>query len=186
MSSTIAIPTSRSSAAAYSRLGQSRDARVLPQAEGHAPPAAEFAECASPSPSHSLAAHQIWGDRSALSKEECTHINVGETDGAIRLISYLASSQGFMWNPEMFLPSYLDLDYEPLENRREPVHEIRLSDEEIKNIHCDETSSQDYITIFAILRRLDSGYLIFLDGTMAMNLDNLSVYVYPERGLLLR
>jgi hypothetical protein len=71
---------------------------------------------------------------SALSKEECTHINVGDPDGPPRLISYLASSQGFAWNPEMFLPSYLDLDYEPLENRREPVHEIRLSDEEIKNM----------------------------------------------------
>lgn len=71
---------------------------------------------------------------SALSKEECTHVNVGDPDGPPRLISYLAWSQGFAWNPEMFLPSYLDVDYEPLENRREPVHEIRLSDEETKNM----------------------------------------------------
>jgi hypothetical protein len=49
-------------------------------------------------------------------------------------ISYLSSSQGFVWNPEIFLPSYIDCDYVPLENRREPVHEIRLSDDEVKNM----------------------------------------------------
>ena len=69
------------------------------------------------------------------------------------MISYVESSQGFTWNPgalsplipraafaglpsppEIFLPSYVDCDYTPLENRREPVHEITLSDEEIKNM----------------------------------------------------
>ncbi|KAI0397569.1 hypothetical protein F5Y17DRAFT_414976 [Xylariaceae sp. FL0594] len=70
----------------------------------------------------------------ALSKAECTHVNVGDPDGPPRLISYLSSSQGFAWNPEMFLPSYLDYAYEPLENCRDPVHEIRLSDEEMKNM----------------------------------------------------
>lgn len=69
----------------------------------------------------------------ALSKQECTTINVGEDDQP-RLISYLSSGQGFMWNPEIFLPSYMDCDYVPLENRREPVHEILLSDDEIKSI----------------------------------------------------
>ena len=49
-------------------------------------------------------------------------------------ISYLSSSQGFAWNPEIFLPSSLDYDYVPLENRHEPVHEILLSDEEIKKM----------------------------------------------------
>jgi hypothetical protein len=47
-------------------------------------------------------------------------------------ISYLSSSQGFAWNPEIFLPSYVDHDYTPLENQREPVHEIKLTDEEVK------------------------------------------------------
>ncbi|CAK7263913.1 hypothetical protein SEPCBS119000_000722 [Sporothrix epigloea] len=37
--------------------------------------------------------------------------------------------QGFLWNPEIFIPSYID--YTPLENSREPIHEIFLSDEEI-------------------------------------------------------
>lgn len=71
---------------------------------------------------------------SALSKEECTVINIGDPDGPPRLISYLSSSQGFAWNPEIFLPSYVDCDYVPLENRRDPVHEILLSDEESKSL----------------------------------------------------
>jgi hypothetical protein len=49
-------------------------------------------------------------------------------------ITYVESSQGFTWNPEIFLPSYVDCDYTPLENRREPVVDILLSDEEAKNI----------------------------------------------------
>ncbi|KAG9251143.1 uncharacterized protein F5Z01DRAFT_294754 [Emericellopsis atlantica] len=70
----------------------------------------------------------------ALSKQEATVINIGEPDGVPRLISYLSSSQGYQWNPEIFLPSYIDCDYEPLEHGREPVIEITLSDEEIKQM----------------------------------------------------
>lgn len=36
--------------------------------------------------------------------------------------------------PEIFLPSYIDCDYTPLENRREPVHDIHLSDDELKQL----------------------------------------------------
>ncbi|KAK3941341.1 hypothetical protein QBC46DRAFT_104349 [Diplogelasinospora grovesii] len=72
---------------------------------------------------------------SAISKQECTTINIADDpDGPPRLISYLSSSQGFVWNPEIFLPSYINYEYTPLENRREPVIEIVLSDEEIKRI----------------------------------------------------
>lgn len=71
---------------------------------------------------------------SAISKQESTVINIGEPDGPPRLITYLSSSQGFAWNPEIFLPSYIDCDYVPLENRRDPVHEIRLSDEELREM----------------------------------------------------
>lgn len=71
---------------------------------------------------------------SAISKQECAFINIGDPEGPPRLISYLESSQGFAWNPEIFLPSYIDCDYTPLENRRDPVHEIRLTDEEINNM----------------------------------------------------
>ncbi|EFX00907.1 hypothetical protein CMQ_1988 [Grosmannia clavigera kw1407] len=71
---------------------------------------------------------------SAISKQEAQVINIGDPDGPPRLISYLSSSQGFTWNPEIFVPSYIDFDYTPLENRREPVHEIVLSDEEIADM----------------------------------------------------
>ncbi|KAG6061316.1 hypothetical protein E4U13_000624 [Claviceps humidiphila] len=70
----------------------------------------------------------------ALSKQESTVINIGDPDGPPRLISYLSSSQGFVWNPEIFLPSYVDCDYIPLENKREPVHEIVLSEEESREM----------------------------------------------------
>ncbi|KAI0424333.1 hypothetical protein F5Y09DRAFT_143472 [Xylaria sp. FL1042] len=134
MSSTIAIPTSRSSATAR---GQPTKACASSSSSFSSSPQTPVS--ASPKTPESHKPKVIHHRRpsllsSALSKEECTHINVGNPDGPPRLISYLASSQGFAWNPEMFIPSYLDLDYEPLENRREPVHEIRLSDEEIKNM----------------------------------------------------
>jgi hypothetical protein len=49
-------------------------------------------------------------------------------------VTYLSSGQGFVWNPEIFVPSFCDYDYVPLEQRRDPVHEIVLSDEEIKKM----------------------------------------------------
>ncbi|EEY17521.1 conserved hypothetical protein [Verticillium alfalfae VaMs.102] len=71
---------------------------------------------------------------SAISKQECTVINIGDPDGPPRLLSYLSSSQGYLWNPEIFLPPYVDCDYEPIENRRDPVHDIVLTDEESKSM----------------------------------------------------
>lgn len=35
---------------------------------------------------------------------------------------------------EIFLPSYVECDFESLERKRDPVHEILLSDEEIKSM----------------------------------------------------
>ncbi|KAG7404090.1 hypothetical protein Forpe1208_v003548 [Fusarium oxysporum f. sp. rapae] len=72
--------------------------------------------------------------RSFLSKQECTVINIGEPNSPPRLICYVSSSQGFTWNPEIFLPSCIDCDYVPLENRRDPVDEIFLTDEESMNM----------------------------------------------------
>jgi len=69
---------------------------------------------------------------SSLSKQEHTVINIGDPDGVPRLITCVRSSQGFDWNPEIFLPSYVECDFESLERKRDPVHEITLSDEEIK------------------------------------------------------
>jgi hypothetical protein len=36
--------------------------------------------------------------------------------------------------PEIFLPSYVECDFESLERKRDPVHEIVLSDEEIQSM----------------------------------------------------
>lgn len=75
---------------------------------------------------------------SALLQAEATTINVGDPDGPPRLISYVSSSQGFTWNPELFLRSYVDVDYVPLENRREPVIEIHVSEDERRKWLADE------------------------------------------------
>ncbi|KAL3426288.1 hypothetical protein PVAG01_03079 [Phlyctema vagabunda] len=71
---------------------------------------------------------------SSLSKQEHTVINIGDPDGTPRLITCVRSSQGFDWNPEIFLPSYVECDFESLERKRDPVHEITLSDDEIKKM----------------------------------------------------
>ncbi|KAH8819533.1 hypothetical protein F5884DRAFT_760815 [Xylogone sp. PMI_703] len=71
---------------------------------------------------------------SSLLKQEHTVINIGDPDGTPRLITCVRSSQGFDWNPEIFLPSYIECDFDSLERKRDPVHEIRLSDEEIEQM----------------------------------------------------
>ncbi|KAI1331585.1 hypothetical protein F5Y16DRAFT_360306 [Xylariaceae sp. FL0255] len=137
MSSTIAIPATRSSAYAESSKA-SPGSPSSTSSVSSSPQTRVPAKSESPQPAHKPKTIHLRRPSllsSALSKAECTHINIGDPDGPPRLISYLSSSQGFAWNPEMFLPSYLDYDYEPFENnRREPVHEIRLSDEEIKQM----------------------------------------------------
>ncbi|KAI1371208.1 hypothetical protein F4677DRAFT_436254 [Hypoxylon crocopeplum] len=135
-SNTIAIPTTRSSATAYNQS---------PKAGSTSSSSSYSSSPQTPSPSEASSEQSARKSKSghqrrpsllstAFSKDECTVINIGEPDGVPRLISYLASSQGFAWNPELFVPSYVDCEYVPLENRREPVHEIRLSDEEIKGM----------------------------------------------------
>ncbi|KAL2151352.1 hypothetical protein VTH82DRAFT_6450 [Thermothelomyces myriococcoides] len=72
---------------------------------------------------------------SAFTQQETTTITIGDDpEGPMRLITYLSSDQGFVWNPEIFVPSFCDYDYIPLEQRRDPVHEIYLSDEEIRRM----------------------------------------------------
>ncbi|KAL7619821.1 hypothetical protein AAE478_010366 [Parahypoxylon ruwenzoriense] len=154
MSSTIAIPAARSSAAAYeqspkaagsssssyssspqtpspSESSSTEHSHRKPKSFHHRRPSL-LSMFYSPSAIAMVPRQDLGG--SAFCKDECTVINIGDPDGVPRLISYLASSQGFAWNPELFVPSYVDCDYVPLENRREPVHEIRLSDEEIKGM----------------------------------------------------
>ncbi|TID22392.1 hypothetical protein E2P81_ATG11495 [Venturia nashicola] len=66
---------------------------------------------------------------SSLAKAEHTVVNVGSPD-APRLITCVKASQGFDWNQDIFLPSYLEHDSEDLEHRQQPVQEIILTDEE--------------------------------------------------------
>ncbi|KAI0165422.1 hypothetical protein GGR52DRAFT_107782 [Hypoxylon sp. FL1284] len=134
-SSTIAIPASRSSGNVYNQSPKAAGSSSSSYSSSLQTPNSRGA-------SAEQSAHKLKSFHhrrpsllsSAFSKDECTVINIGDPDGVPRLISYLASSQGFAWNPELFVPSYVDYDYVPLENRREPVHEIQLSDEEIKGM----------------------------------------------------
>jgi hypothetical protein len=45
-----------------------------------------------------------------------------------------ARSSRLMSIAEIFLPSYVECDFESLERKRDPVHEITLSDEEMKKM----------------------------------------------------
>ncbi|KAG6021359.1 hypothetical protein E4U41_002509 [Claviceps citrina] len=128
MASSITIPAARSSASSSAFHTSSKALASSSMSSCSSSPS-------SSSPSTSPKTRMLHARRpsllsTALSKQESTVINIGDPDGPPRLISYLSSSQGFVWNPEIFLPSYVDCDYVPLENKREPVHEIVLSDEE--------------------------------------------------------
>ncbi|KAG5984245.1 hypothetical protein E4U55_005516 [Claviceps digitariae] len=132
MSSSITIPTARSSDSSSAFHSSSK-------APGSSSMSSYSSSSSNSSPSTSPTTRMLHARRpsllsTALSKQESTVINIGDPDGPPRLISYLSSSQGFVWNPEIFLPSYVDCDYIPLENTREPVHEIVLSDEESREM----------------------------------------------------
>lgn len=99
---------------------------------------------------------------SAFAQSEAHTVNIGDPDGPPRLvspvpisheaecspsritdhcleqISYVAAGQGFAWNPEMFLPSYVEVDFEPLQNRREPVVDIIVTEEESRKWLADD------------------------------------------------
>ncbi|EON65438.1 hypothetical protein W97_04676 [Coniosporium apollinis CBS 100218] len=66
---------------------------------------------------------------SSISKCEHMVINVGHPD-APRLITCVKSSQGFDWNQDLFLPSYIDHDSYDLEHKKDPIQDIVLTDEE--------------------------------------------------------
>ncbi|MCJ1244586.1 hypothetical protein MMC30_001784 [Trapelia coarctata] len=77
---------------------------------------------------------------SSLSAQEHTVVNIGHPDGPPRLITCVRSSQGFDWNQEIFLPSHsfshshsLDPYLSPdLERKKDPVHEIVLTEDDIR------------------------------------------------------
>ncbi|CAJ0555093.1 hypothetical protein HG530_012169 [Fusarium avenaceum] len=126
MSSSIAIPAGPSATRSYHKSTGSSTGSPFSTSPSSSPPSAGKEKAL-----HSRRPSLL---SSSLSKQECTVINIGDPEGPPRLISYLSSSQGFAWNPEIFLPSYIDCDYVPLENRRDPVHEIVLTDDESKSM----------------------------------------------------
>ncbi|GAB7324770.1 hypothetical protein MBLNU13_g08621t1 [Cladosporium sp. NU13] len=67
---------------------------------------------------------------SSLSKSEHTVVDLGHS-GTPRLVSCVKRGQGFDWNQELFLPSYVDYDSQDLERRQDPVEDIVLTEEEI-------------------------------------------------------
>ncbi|OAL45047.1 hypothetical protein IQ07DRAFT_232139 [Pyrenochaeta sp. DS3sAY3a] len=68
-----------------------------------------------------------------FSKAEHTVVNVGDSESP-RLITCVKASQGFDWNQEIFLPSYADYHFDDLERRQDPVEDIYVTDEEVKNM----------------------------------------------------
>ncbi|KAF2487070.1 hypothetical protein BDY17DRAFT_319638 [Neohortaea acidophila] len=67
---------------------------------------------------------------SSLAKSEHTVINLAHSDGPPRLVTCVKSSQGFDWNPELFLPSYAYQTTLDLATKQDPVEDIVLTDEE--------------------------------------------------------
>ncbi|KAH8754841.1 hypothetical protein F5883DRAFT_572688 [Diaporthe sp. PMI_573] len=67
----------------------------------------------------------------ALSESRSTTIGV-RNEGSSELICYLNTSQGFEWNPELFLPT--NCDYTPLGAKSDPVKDIIVTDEDSKTM----------------------------------------------------
>jgi len=65
----------------------------------------------------------------SIAKSEYTVVDIGSEENP-RLITCIKASQGFDWNQEIFLPSYIDHDFESLERRQDPVEDIIITDEE--------------------------------------------------------
>ncbi|KAF5137246.1 hypothetical protein E5D57_001022 [Metarhizium anisopliae] len=144
MSSSITIPTTRSSASPDAFHASSK---IL----GGSSMSSYSSSPSRSSPSTSPNTKMLHTRRpsllsSAISKQESTVINIGDPDGPprldssgiqVRLLAFAHFKPLLVINTvrlEIFLPSYVDCDYVPLENQREPVHEIILSDEESRNM----------------------------------------------------
>ncbi|PNY24866.1 Uncharacterized protein TCAP_05199 [Tolypocladium capitatum] len=151
MSSSIIIPTGRSAVTAAA-AGYHHSSKAVDSSSG-----SSYSSSPSPSsPSSTPNTKMLHARRpsllsTAISKQESTVINIGDPDGPPRLV--ITPSPWFGLGPradgpaprfpifprarassgtQIFLPSYVDCDYEPLENQCEPVHEIVLSDEETR------------------------------------------------------
>ncbi|KAG9528487.1 hypothetical protein KCU93_g4331, partial [Aureobasidium melanogenum] len=142
MSSSIAIPKRKQAGSGSSGFASASSSSSSPYpswANNAASPSFSPSSLASTSASPSSASTpssmaryverrpSLLGD--SLSKSEYTVVNIGGPENP-RLITCIKTSQGFDWNQDIFLPSYLDYDSSDLEHRPDPVQEIILTDEE--------------------------------------------------------
>ncbi|KAG8623463.1 hypothetical protein KVT40_008439 [Elsinoe batatas] len=155
MSSSIAIPKRRrprnssyggssiasSSSSAAASSSDSASSSFASYSAAHSPrtPSAASPSMAAPSPtmpsSSDSKKSRDWTRRpsllgTSLSHSEYTVVNVAGPDGPPRLVTCVKSSQGFDWNQDIFLPSYVDYDSSDLELKPDPVKDIILTDEE--------------------------------------------------------
>ncbi|KAI9723711.1 MAG: hypothetical protein M1812_001011 [Candelaria pacifica] len=136
MTDSIPIPRRQKQSAASSSSNSSLNS-TSPQnpAQKSLNPSSPTAQAASVAPSSSHHhERRVSLLSSSISKQEHTVINVGHPDGPPRLITCVKASQGFDWNQDIFLPSYADHESGALERKKDPVHEIVLTDEEIKDL----------------------------------------------------
>ncbi|KAM0704312.1 hypothetical protein Q7P35_008545 [Cladosporium inversicolor] len=145
MSSSIPIPSSRNKQPvhAHARNGSTSASSY----SYHATPGSSYASSAAYSPSSFNASPASLGKGkgkekevvqprrasllgSSLSKSEHTVVDLGH-GGTPRLVSCVKRGQGFDWNQELFLPSYVDYDSQDLECKQDPVQDIVLTEEEI-------------------------------------------------------
>ncbi|KAI9707120.1 MAG: hypothetical protein M1836_000080 [Candelina mexicana] len=132
MTDSIPIPRRQKKSAASSSSNSSLNSTSPPTPQQTSKPSSPTKKAASSSRSHHERRVSLLS--SSLSKQEHTVINVGHPDGPPRLISCVKASQGFDWNQDIFLPSYADHESGALERKKDPVHDIILSDEEIKEL----------------------------------------------------
>ncbi|KAK4194802.1 hypothetical protein QBC40DRAFT_301784 [Triangularia verruculosa] len=132
MPTSIAIPDQRRRQANQQEGSSPSSYSSSPSTPGHSPKASPRAA----QKQKALHARRPSLLSSAFTKQECTTVRIGGEDheGPMRLVTYLERGQGFVWNPEIFLPSMSDFEYTPLDQRRDPIVEIHISDEEIKKM----------------------------------------------------
>ncbi|KZM25333.1 uncharacterized protein EKO05_0000513 [Ascochyta rabiei] len=130
MSSSIAIPKRKSKA--LERATESGSVGSSASSPSSYQPSS-YGSFEAPSPRQGSKARRPSLMSATFSKAEHTVVNVGDAEYP-RLITCVKASQGFDWNQEMFLPSYADFQFDDLERRQDPVQDIVVTDEEVKNM----------------------------------------------------
>ncbi|KAF2796567.1 hypothetical protein K505DRAFT_323228 [Melanomma pulvis-pyrius CBS 109.77] len=138
MSSSIAIPTRRKQHGGGGVGAPAQAAAASSNCSHSSSSSFSYGSFGAPSPASAPEGEGRWERRPSLmspafAKTEHTVINVGNSE-APRLITCVKASQGFDWNQEIFLPSYADYPFQDLERKQDPVQDIVVTDEEIRNM----------------------------------------------------